>query len=71
MANDKEASAIVETVIVLGHKLGLKVVAEGVETRQNLELLSKMGCDLAQGFHIAKPQPPGAIDEWLRLQLAQ
>jgi EAL domain-containing protein (putative c-di-GMP-specific phosphodiesterase class I) len=71
MANDKEASAIVETVIVLGHKLGLKVVAEGVESRQNLELLSKMGCDLAQGFHIAKPQPPEAIDDWLRMQPAQ
>jgi EAL domain-containing protein (putative c-di-GMP-specific phosphodiesterase class I)/ActR/RegA family two-component response regulator len=65
MAGDKEACAIVETVIVLGHKLGMKVVAEGVETQANLDQLAAMGCDLAQGFHISRPLPGDAVTEWL------
>jgi len=65
MDRDKESYAIIETVIVLGHKLGMKVVAEGVETQANLEQLTAMGCDLAQGYHIARPQPGDAITEWL------
>jgi EAL domain-containing protein (putative c-di-GMP-specific phosphodiesterase class I) len=65
MADDNEASAIVETVILLGHKLGLQVVAEGVETLINLEQLTSMGCDLAQGFHIARPQSAEAVTDWL------
>lgn len=65
MDRDKEAFAIIETVIVLGQKLGMKVVAEGVETQANLEQLTAMGCDLAQGYHIARPQPGDAITAWL------
>ena len=65
MDRDKEAYAIIETVIVLGQKLGMKVVAEGVETQVNLEQLTAMGCDLAQGYHIARPQPGDAITAWL------
>ena len=65
MDRDKEAYAIIETVIVLGQKLGMKVVAEGVETQANLEQLTAMGCDLAQGYHIARPQPGDAITAWL------
>jgi len=65
MDRDKESYAIIETVIVLGHKLGMKVVAEGVETQANLEQIAAMGCDLAQGYHIARPQPGEAITAWL------
>ncbi|HED16807.1 MAG TPA: EAL domain-containing protein [Gammaproteobacteria bacterium] len=65
MDRDKESYAIIETVIVLGHKLGMKVVAEGVETQANLEQLAAMGCDLAQGYHIARPQPGVATTVWL------
>jgi EAL domain-containing protein (putative c-di-GMP-specific phosphodiesterase class I)/FixJ family two-component response regulator len=71
MANDTEASTIVETVIVLGHKLGMKVVAEGVETQANLEVLARMGCDLAQGYYIAQPQSGEAISDWLLQRPAQ
>jgi len=65
MANDKEACSIVEMVILLGHKLGMKVAAEGIETQANLDQLAAMGCDLGQGYHIARPQPDEAITAWL------
>ena len=65
MANDSEAYAIVETVIVLGHKLGMQVLAEGVETQENLEQLTALGCDLAQGYHVARPQFSKDITDWL------
>ncbi len=71
MDRDKESYAIVETVIVLGHKLGMKIVAEGVETQANLKQLAAMGCDLAQGYHIARPQPADAITAWLVEHAAQ
>ncbi|MFV2056103.1 MAG: EAL domain-containing protein [Thiohalomonadales bacterium] len=65
MLNDKEAHAIVETVILLGHKLGMKVVAEGVETLEHLTLLNSLGCDLAQGYYISRPIPGEQILPWL------
>jgi len=71
MANDKEACSIVETVIALGHKLGMKVVAEGIETQANLDQLTAMGCDLGQGYHIARPQPDEAVTAWLVGQVVQ
>jgi len=64
MANGKEAYAITETVIVLGHKLGMKVVAEGIETQTNLEQLTTMGCDLAQGYLFARPMPGNEVFSW-------
>ncbi|WP_394224118.1 EAL domain-containing protein [Alteromonas gracilis] len=50
--NDK---VLCEAIIVMAKKLGIKVVAEGVETREQFEILKGMGCDYAQGFFIAKP----------------
>lgn len=64
MASDREAYAIVETVIVLGHKLGMKVVAEGIETGETQEQLAAMGCDLGQGYYISRPQPGERITTW-------
>ncbi len=52
---NQENLAICEAMIVVAHKLGLKVVAEGVETQQQFKLLSDAGCDFAQGFLLAKP----------------
>jgi EAL domain-containing protein (putative c-di-GMP-specific phosphodiesterase class I) len=43
-------SLLHEAIVVMAHKLGLKVIAEGVETQQQLQLLAQMGCDYAQGF---------------------
>jgi len=64
MSEEPEALAIVETVVLLGHKLGMEVVAEGVETLENLNRLENMQCDIAQGYYISKPKPAKEITQW-------
>lgn len=54
-------AAIVGAIIGLAHKLKIEVVAEGVETEQQLELLKNEGCDLIQGFLLGKPEPPAHL----------
>ena len=56
---------IVKTVIALGRSLGLVVVAEGVETRAQLELLRGLGCHEVQGYYLARPQPAAALSHTL------
>ncbi|MDP6969421.1 MAG: EAL domain-containing protein [Gammaproteobacteria bacterium] len=58
--------AIVQSTINLGSSLGLMVVAEGIENRQQVTLLAALGCDLLQGFFIAKPMDTGACSRWLQ-----
>jgi EAL domain-containing protein (putative c-di-GMP-specific phosphodiesterase class I) len=57
--------AIVESVIHLAHALGLRVVAEGVETADQVAVLHRLGCDVAQGFYLARPAPAREIDALL------
>jgi len=52
---DDEAKAIVKTCIILGHELNLQVVAEGVETQEQAEILLALDCDIAQGYFYSKP----------------
>jgi diguanylate cyclase (GGDEF)-like protein len=54
---DKNTFAIVKAIIDVAHTLNLKVIAEGVETREQLMLLQNMGCDELQGFYISEPLP--------------
>jgi diguanylate cyclase (GGDEF)-like protein len=58
--------SLVEAIIMMSHKLGLKVVAEGVETRAQLDLLNKIGCDYIQGYYYSKPLTQGAFEAWLQ-----
>ncbi|MEE4244902.1 MAG: EAL domain-containing response regulator [Kangiellaceae bacterium] len=67
MAFDEESKAIVETCIMLGHKLKMTVVAEGVEDNKTYDLLQQLGCDIAQGFYIARPLPVDEFEHWYRL----
>lgn len=53
----KKTAAIVTTIINLGHSLDLEVVAEGVETREQLDFLRDAGCDIAQGYYFSPPVP--------------
>ena len=64
VVNERDA-CIVRAVIDLGHNLGLRVVAEGVEDRASLELLASWGCDLAQGFYVSRPLPPAELNDWM------
>jgi EAL domain-containing protein (putative c-di-GMP-specific phosphodiesterase class I) len=60
-----EDTAIVRSTNDLGHNLGLTVVAEGVEDEWTLDLLSAFGCDLAQGYFIARPMPAADLKAWM------
>jgi EAL domain-containing protein (putative c-di-GMP-specific phosphodiesterase class I) len=60
-----QSRAIVASIVELGHALDLEVVAEGVETDEQLWLLREVGCDLAQGFLLARPQPADRVTELL------
>ncbi len=57
LASDPGDKAIAEAIIVMAHKLGIKVIAEGVETEQQRQLLINAGCDYGQGFLFSKPCP--------------
>jgi EAL domain-containing protein (putative c-di-GMP-specific phosphodiesterase class I) len=65
MVHSREDAAIVSHVIGLAHAFGLKVVAEGVETVHQLEELTRLGCDLAQGYNWRRPEPAAAVESWL------
>jgi diguanylate cyclase (GGDEF)-like protein/PAS domain S-box-containing protein len=61
LAGNPDGAALVEAIIAMGRSLRLKVMAEGVENREQLEILRLRGCDEAQGFFFAKPLPAEAL----------
>jgi len=65
MLSDESDLIIVRSTINLGHDLGLKVVAEGVEDEATLARLAGLGCDFAQGYHFSKPLAPEAFNMWI------
>lgn len=66
LERDSDDMVLCEAIIIMAHKLGLKVIAEGVETEQQRELLTHSGCDYAQGYLFSRPLPPEEFDEWLK-----
>jgi diguanylate cyclase (GGDEF)-like protein/PAS domain S-box-containing protein len=68
LRDSQSDAVIVRTTVGLGHNLGLRVVAEGVEDEATLRELAKVGCDSAQGYHLAKPMPAAELDAWLAAQ---
>lgn len=65
MMNDRQAAVIVRSTIDLAHNLGMKVVAEGVETGEAWNTLTQWGCDFAQGYYMSKPLPADQLMQWL------
>jgi EAL domain-containing protein (putative c-di-GMP-specific phosphodiesterase class I) len=61
MQDSADDAAIVTSVVTLGHALGLRVVAEGVEREDQLEALRALGCDFAQGYLLCRPQRAEAV----------
>lgn len=64
-ASQPRLRVMLESSMELANKLGLTVVAEGVETRQDWDLLKELGCQKAQGYYIAKPMPADAFLDWV------
>ena len=64
MTSDHSSSLIVQSVIELGHNLGLTIVAEGAESAETITALTQLGCDVAQGFIVSRPLPGPLVDAW-------
>jgi len=67
MKVDDNDAVIVRSLIELGRNLGLKVVAEGVESEQTWDVLTTLGCDFAQGFYTSRPMPADQLVRWLNV----
>jgi EAL domain-containing protein (putative c-di-GMP-specific phosphodiesterase class I) len=60
-----ESRAVIKSLVDLGHSLGLTLTAEGVEDAATLDFLNDIGCDLAQGYHIARPMSAAQVADWV------
>jgi diguanylate cyclase (GGDEF)-like protein/PAS domain S-box-containing protein len=69
LAHSQEAKALLEGLVVISGGLGISLVAEGVETSEQLKVLKELGCDLAQGYYFSRPLPLLRIENFLRDQL--
>jgi EAL domain-containing protein (putative c-di-GMP-specific phosphodiesterase class I) len=68
--NDPDDQAIVSAIINMAHSLGMQTIAEGVETKEQLDLLRANGCGQAQGYLISRPVPAAAFEAFARERLA-
>ena len=66
MVENENDAMIVRSTIDLAHNLGLKVTAEGVETRDAWHRLGMLGCDCSQGYFMGRPMPAEKLAAWLR-----
>jgi diguanylate cyclase (GGDEF)-like protein len=65
MVEDERTATLVASTIALAHSLGLRMVAEGVETDVAYTELTRLGCDQAQGYYMSRPVPAAELDHWL------
>jgi EAL domain-containing protein (putative c-di-GMP-specific phosphodiesterase class I) len=61
MTRDSEDVAIIRAIIAMAHSMGIKVTAEGVETDEQIDILSALHCDAIQGYHFSRPVPARAV----------
>ena len=69
ITTDANDAAIVNTIIAMGHALGLEVIAEGVETREQQAFLFANGCSLYQGYVFARPMPLAELQQLLAISI--
>jgi EAL domain-containing protein (putative c-di-GMP-specific phosphodiesterase class I) len=65
IALDEKDQQIVQTVIALAHALGMRVVAEGVDSAEGMAMVAQLGCEMAQGFFIARPMRGDLVPDWI------
>jgi diguanylate cyclase (GGDEF)-like protein/PAS domain S-box-containing protein len=68
LRDNQNDAVIVRSTVDLGHNLGLRVVAEGVEDQATLRELATLGCDSVQGYYLARPMPAAELGAWLATQ---
>ncbi len=68
--SDRAAADVIELIIALAHKMNLKVIAEGIETMRQLELLVELGCEYGQGYYFSQPSEARAAMLYMRQQVA-
>ena len=61
MTELQDKQAIVDSIILMAHRLHIKVIAEGAETKDQVKLLKEMGCDIVQGYYYSKPIPSSEL----------
>ena len=71
IATSRENQALISALIGIGHALSIDIVVEGVETREEAEILRMLGCRHAQGYHFARPMPAADIPKWLERHAAR
>ncbi|MBN2220695.1 MAG: GGDEF domain-containing protein, partial [Vallitaleaceae bacterium] len=65
LVSDENQRNLSQTIILLAHNLGIKVIAEGVETQEQLDILKSLNCDVIQGYLLSKPLPEGTLHTFL------
>lgn len=70
LTTSSKNQALCKAIITMAHELGYQVIAEGIETEQQLDLLAEMGCDLGQGYFISRPLPQHEFVTWLANSLS-
>jgi EAL domain-containing protein (putative c-di-GMP-specific phosphodiesterase class I) len=66
LPDDKEDVSLVEAILAIGESLGLKIVAEGVRTREQVEFMRNADCDYLQGSYFAQPMPVAQLELWCK-----
>jgi len=69
MQSDRGSSDIIELIILVAHKMGMKVVAEGIETARQLERLAELDCEFGQGYYFSQPMDAKAAQQFTRQQI--
>lgn len=70
MLAEKASLAIVESIISLAHSLGKETIAEGVETKAELDVLTERGCRMMQGYYFSKPLPVAQFEAWVKTRMS-